>query len=409
MHPLDKRQQEIIEEFRAKYTSVPSRINSFRDTHRELIDEGKKSIQLPVSLREHSEEIIATYYICFIDELIGFQIEKFVEDLETTTKALGLQNGMETMSLLTLTTENLRAASKIPSDVVKNLVDIRGGDISDEVTKAILVKENIEPYFQEMVLNLGSFSSNVDLRWPVAQIRYAFDHFLRSHGVAKPEKNISQIYREIYTSYPLSEGKDIYWDILYFQLLSPIYDDLVSIASPMIEEKLSSLEIERKAAPILLKAQQAAEKTKASLEMLNSKLETIMYHVFHRGLELSPEYEAEIENAMDRVLRRITLEKHGVQDIRNPEEMMDIALERIKRLMKEYELLILPLLEPEDIKPYVEDKKGFLEKNSDLLDRRLRMKLKRYTSPKITPQNLAKGFTEYLKQSLKAKERHSIF
>ncbi|MHA1607900.1 MAG: hypothetical protein ACTSWP_10275 [Candidatus Freyarchaeota archaeon] len=81
---------------------------------------------------------------------------------------------------------------------------------------------------------------------------------------------------------------------------------------------------------------------------------------------------------MERILRRIIRKVRSLRH-QKPDEMLEIASDKIISLSHQFRHLINPILEPTEAKRFMEDGEGFIGENDGELRTRLKRKLRAMT------------------------------
>ena len=271
--------EKLIEELRRKSMSLPSQLERITRVNPQIETLARK-VQLNFKTDDESKKIIAALYHLMrlnevIDEQYGF--EDFVKDINILFEIL-----LPKSSVLTKDTvfqiSDLYLKLFLDSAIISyatfiRLINEKGKELSDNVIKALLIREEILDTFLLIISSFEDLNRDLDLRFFVAAVRYRFlyslyrmkrsieqrkieewkrgregKEWLRIVGDEPPKlvdielRPIHKIYEEIKKEYPIRSGDDVFYDILFFEIISPIYDIMVKIAADAIQEKRKEIE-----------------------------------------------------------------------------------------------------------------------------------------------------------------------
>lgn len=107
---------------------------------------------------------------------------------------------------------------------------------------------------------------------------------------------------------------------------------------------------------------------------------------------------AKLEKNIEIVIKRITIEEYGVQDILEPEKYVDYLKSTWFSVFEEYPQMVLPLIDKRTYREYVQDPVEYIEKyKSDILNQ-IDFKIRRYNigGERLTPKAVSKAFVKLL-------------
>lgn len=427
MHRVERGHQDIVDEYREKFVETIGKIQRFRDQHKRLVQETAGKMMKQASEHPDIELVIAAYHLATIDELIRFAPAEFADDVITLRKTLkpieptpepdpvpteGRQKVVlksihaeptlpieikQELKILALFVNSLSSAWGAPLDAHKIIIDEKTADTPDEVVQASIIMEILQPWISVATDLHHQDHYEPDLRWLVSLIMYTFEENLRRKDQQIEPRNPTRIYEEMTSRYPIAYGEEYQWDILLFELVKPLWSNMLAIAESAVIKGKEELEANRRATPQIRKALKAKVELQFSIEFAQAPLEFRLHHAFKRGQELTEKHIALFESLMDRVIRRTLVEKYGVQDIKDQGELLEIATGIIMSLTDRFPELLLPAVETDERLEYYNDPKAFLKTHKEKLHTRVQQRIRRGTGMKITPFSVGKAFAKYIK------------
>ncbi len=421
--------RDIIDEYREKFVETFGKIQRFREQQKSLVQ--ATAAKLKDHAREHPEIefVVSAYHLAKIDEVLDISLEEFADDVriyrETLTpieftsepepvvlpkgrrevvilRKVGAEPTMskeikEELTILALLVNSLTSAWIAPIEAHKIIVDEKVSGTSDEVVQATIIMKALQPWISAATELHQKDHLKPDLRWLVSQARYVFEENLRRKDQEIESRNPSRIFEEMTSRYPISHGEEYQWDILFFELVQPLWSDMFAIAESAVIRGREELEIERRATVHVQKALKAKQEMQFSIEFAQAPLEFRLHHVFKRKQELTEKHIALFESLMDRVIRRTLVEKYGVQDIKDQSELLEIATAIIMSLIDKFPELLLPVIEPGERLEYYDDPDAFVKTKPEEMQTRVTQRIRRGTGMKITPFSVGKSFAKYIK------------
>jgi hypothetical protein len=430
MHRAEKgHSREIIDEYRKKFVETFGKIQRFRGQQKSLVQ--ATTTKLKDQAREHPEleYVVAAYHLAKMDEVIDISPEDFADDVriyrETLTpieftpevkptplpkgrrevvvlRKVGAEPEMpkelkEELTILALLVNSLTSAWSAPINTHKIIVDEKIASTPDEVVQAIIIMNALQPWISVTTELHEKDHFKPDLRWLVSLARYTFEENLRRKGHPLEPRSPSRIFEEVTSRYPISHGDEYQWDILFFELVHPLWSKLFAIAEAEVIKGREELEAERRATPHIQKALKEREAIQSSIDFAQAPLEFRLHHVFKREQELTEKDVALFESLMDRVIRRTLVEKYGVQDIKDQTELLQIATTIIMSLTDRFPELLLPIIEPSERLEFFNDPALFIKSRPEEVETRVTQRIRRGTGMKITPFSVGKAFAKYIK------------
>ena len=435
--------EKLIEELRRKSMSLPSQLERITRVNPQIETLARK-VQLNFKTDDESKKIIAALYHLMrlnevIDEQYGF--EDFVKDINILFEIL-----LPKSSVLTKDTvfqiSDLYLKLFLDSAIISyatfiRLINEKGKELSDNVIKALLIREEILDTFLLIISSFEDLNRDLDLRFFVAAVRYRFlyslyrmkrsieqrkieewkrgregKEWLRIVGDEPPKlvdielRPIHKIYEEIKKEYPIRSGDDVFYDILFFEIISPIYNIMVKIAADAIQEKRK--EITSLTSSGLSLQRQIAARTEFKADetsMPRMNLELMIDSAFRITGELTERNKSAIRHTIDTLLRRRMLKLYGQLYIPDMSKLLDVAFEEVYHLLLSEPYIALSVLSPEEINIFMENPKEYVKSKRNTLWELFKRKFRAYVGVNISYFTIAEALVKIIDEALQRYNR----
>ncbi|MGQ4833031.1 MAG: hypothetical protein ACP6IS_03900 [Candidatus Asgardarchaeia archaeon] len=435
--------EQLIEELKKKSMSLPSQLERIIRVNPQI-----ETFAVKVTLElQHDKEckkiVAALFQLMRLNEVIDEQYDfsDFVKDVNLLLKILfPNRKAIDKDTLLQVADLYLKLfldSAVISYSSFIRLVNEKGKGLDDNVVKALLVREEILDTFLLLLSSFEDINRDIDLRFFVAVVRYRFlfslyrmkrnieqkkldrwrkmkkgKEWLRIVGEEPPKiaeielQPIHKIYEDIKAHYPVENGEDIFYDILFSELLSPIYDIMLKVVANAIEEKKKELTTyyeESATVHSQLKAKERLQKDDFSGPRMN--LEIILDSTFRITGQLTERNKASIRHTLDIILRRRMIQLYGQLYIPDMSRLLDVAFDEVYRLLLSQPYLALSVLSYEEINDFMEDPKSYVMSRRDILWELFKRKFRAYLGGSISYFTISDALVKIIDESLKKYNR----
>ncbi len=406
---------QLTKEFEKEFGSLLSRIRVSLQSQEETITQYLDLLpeEIPIPLKR---VISASYLLCLTEEIYEVSFENFQKDLLTFCEILGLnieevseiseekfiQTYLEPfIQILLITTDVLQ-------EMLKQFIAELASGYEERLVKTLVIYNYFSPLFEKI---LQILDRNVDLRFVAAILTNSIENFIDRKtrlktGVQLGEFSFSSLYYQFKEDYPLTEGKDLIFDICNKLTIERTWDPLQTLVKKEIDALAESIESQREDSLAQYKANIAREKEKYSDDYYVSMIAGRIFEVFVMERVMTDTLRTGLVNAVDVMIRRYLIDKHGYASA-SGEDTLEIACNLLWETVWEAPQILAAILEPKEIMEVMKaDKpKKWFKTHEKEFKQRFCQQLTRYAGMNPQPAVVGNAFVKLLETSQKMKVR----
>ncbi len=398
---------EIVNDFRALYSNLESKMRHFIQTQPTFLNELRKELKTEIGFLspQKKDMALAIYGIIITDDLIKkYKPLSYAEDisalLEATDKKMSCTDD-EFVGLLASFVNCIKAVMNSSKHIIHHFIELCSLNVEDNIIQSILISRNFVEALTEAYLyfEVGEFS--IDLRFIASIFAHALEKILQEENFDKIPKSAGRIYQNIISYYPLSGKEDILFDLIHLSLIQPYYQEVKDTYKTMINRRQS--ELEEKYA-IVKKEYQKLDQIKVDqgrIEQILAAIEQTLFETLKLQRELTETKRQNLEKNIEIALKRMAIEEFGVQDISDQQKYMQYLLDTWFSIFEEYPQMALPIIDIRQYAKFVTDPHNYIDENKDTIIQQLQFKIRRLTKgERFTPSNLGNAFAVILFEAL---------
>ena len=430
--------KKIAEEFKSNIATIGSQIDRYIRVYPKIKFDAQKFVN-GLSIKGESSLILASAYpFLEINEFLPskYSLDDFVIDIKSIFENL-FKEEISSLTpedckkiMLTLIKIHISFISTSYT-LLKRYIDEKGKGLDDSIVKAVLIREVILDDFKNSLLSLKELpylKDEVDIRILTAIFKYNLieailsiksriesrrkrskdntkdwltvvgdDEEIRVSVVSEP---IYRIYEKIKEDYPLKCCESLFFDILYFQVLTPLYISIYNVSKDLIEkrkEEISSLTIIGET----LKAQKEAyTELSADGSIMKLNLEAIIGSALHVTKELPQRQKNEIERIVDVMLRQKMLSKFGNLYIMDKKAMLNLIIDDIFQIVLNEPLLAISIVNQSEINELLLSPTEFIKKHRSKVRSLFENKFKSAVGSNISYFTIANAVSKLVENSV---------
>jgi hypothetical protein len=400
----------LVSEYKKLYGTLEQQIELFSHSQPAFVDELTQKVEkeLPDYPEERTIIIAKAYGILITEDILNakiYSINDFANDIAALMKFLDKKEEItneDYLGVITTFREAIETASMVVYKLGRNIVTYKGNDISDDVIKMLLIRRGFFPAFREL-LNIYQLADlNPDYRWIINHFSMAYEQLFREKKLTDNVSTYNQLYHKIMDLYPLDSDPVILWDLLLTGLVDIYYENQIELLKPEIKALAERLKEEKKVSKRSYERAKFVASQQGRTEQIRSAIDSILLETLHLEWELTPAKEQRMKKNTEIILKRMAIEKHGVQDLPNPQEYFNFLEDSFYEVFDEYPQLLLPLIEPKDYRNFVRDPPIFMKENEERIKQQISYQLRRHIKgTKYTPRTVAHGFCSLLFELLR--------
>ncbi len=233
-----------VNKFKTLFDYFNGNYRDFIQNQPTFLSEIRKKLKMEIGfLSPQKKEIsLAIYGILLTEDLIEKYSEfHYAEDISTLLDVTNKKNICtedEFVGLLTSFVHCIKGSTKALDVILENLCLTKIKEKDRDISEMLLIKNNFLPALSEACLEFEVGEFQVDLRFITAIFSYLIEKKVLTDGPDQNLKSISYYYNVIKSKYPLSEGEDLYYDLIRTQLIVPYYSEIEKYILPKIESLL---------------------------------------------------------------------------------------------------------------------------------------------------------------------------
>ncbi len=394
---------EILEDFNKLYSTLESKIRHFVQTQPTFLDELRKQLKTDIGFLspQKKDMALSIYGIIITEDIIKkYEALYYAEDISALLEATDKKNSCtddEFVGLLASFLISLKKVTQAMNTITQNFIDLSSMGIEDNIITAILIRRNLFNALAEAntCYEVGEFP--IDLRFIVSIFAHAIEVILKDQETITKTKSIGNIYHGLITKYPLSEGEDLFYDLVNIAILDPYYETLKESFETRINSKKKLLKEQVTVAKQEFQIPSQTTKDQGRIEQIFAAIEQALYETIKFRREMNEIKRQKIERNIEIALRRMAIDEFGVQDIGDPQKYFNYLLDTWFSVFEEYPQMALPLIDIKQYSKYVEDPDEYIKEHRSTIIHQLQFKIRRHTGgDRYTPTNLAKAFSMIL-------------
>jgi hypothetical protein len=401
-----KSQVKLTKEYEELFGNLNSRIELLTRTQSETLEQYVH--QLPDFIPVNFKNIIAaSYLLCLTEELYQVTFDSFRIDMITFCSMLGfnfqLSHGIPSHifvdEYLTKFVQILKVSSDTLQEMLKTFIAELASGFSPTLVKTLVIMNFLRPLFLEM---LSIIEKEIDLRFVCAILTTAIEDFIdRKSRLKKGEEignsSIVAVFEEFKKQYPLSQGQDLIYDMCSKLTLGRTWELVETLVQKEIEALSESIATQREESLAQYHANVAREKEMYSDDYYVSMITGRLFELFVLGRSMTENLRNGIVNAVDVMIRRYLIDKHGYASA-SGDETLDIANNLLWETVWEIPQILAAVLNPDEIMEIMktDSPREWLKSREEELKARFSRLLSRYAGLNPLPAVIGNAFIKML-------------
>ncbi|MCD6485675.1 MAG: hypothetical protein J7L47_11250 [Candidatus Odinarchaeota archaeon] len=430
--------KKIAEELKSNIATIENQIDRYIRVYPKIKFDAQKFANRLAIPKESALVMASMYHFLTINEFLPdtYSLDDFILDVKCLFDSLfGSTTGLlapEDYKKILLSFVRIHISFiSVSYTLLKRYIDEKGKDLDDSIVKAVLIREIILDGFKasfESLKKLGYTKKNPDIRFLAALLKYTLIEAIlgiKSRMESKRARSkedtkdwltilgddveikvdlisepIHKIYEKNVEEYPLSCCGSLFFDILYFQVLTPLYSSMYSVSEDLIEkrrEEINTLTIIGDA----LKAQENAyTEFSADGSVMKLNLEAIIGSALHVTRKLPQRQKNEIERIVDVMLRQKMVNQFGNLYIKDKEAMLKLILDDIFQIILNEPLLALSIVDQSKINELLLNPAEYMKKNKGKIKLLFEKKFKSAVGSNISYFTIANAVSKLVETSV---------
>lgn len=405
----------LTKEFEQQFGNLASRIGLLQKTQAETLE--PFIIQLPEDISVNVKKIIAaSYLLCLTEEIFQVTFEHFENDFLTFCSLLGFDSKESTilsdqefiLKYVNPFIQILSASSNTLQEMLKKFIVELASGFSEDLVKTLVIINFYAPLFHEI---LSIIPKDIDLRFVCAILTTTVEDFIdRKYRLKKGREigdfSIAALYKEFKNQYPLSHGEDLIFDMCNMLTVNRTWLSLKQLVKREIDALSESIITKREDSLAQYKANVAREKEKYSDDYYVSMITGRLFELFVLNRPMSDTLRTGIVNAVDVMIRRYLIDKHGYASA-SGEETLQIACSLLWGTVWELPQTMAAILEPKEIMQIMkeENPRKWLKYNERQFKSRFCLVLRRYAGKNPLPAVIGNAFIKMLEAAQRLRVR----
>ncbi|MBD3189037.1 MAG: hypothetical protein GF308_00250 [Candidatus Heimdallarchaeota archaeon] len=394
----------IVNEYKELYGSMESQIELFSQSQPKFIQELTDKVQETLSKisPEKAEIITQAYGILLMEDIFKrerYDIESFSKDVNILSSFYNKKeiSDKEYLAIITAFRKNIEIAAEVIYNIGRLLVTLKGNKVEDDIIQALIIRREVMPACKEMNETYKVAGITPDLRWLANHLAIALENIFLEKKIVKHHRSFHELYQKILEDYPLGNNLKILWDLLLSIVILPYYDNLIELYTPEIKELAQRLEYEKEASKKSYERAQAIAAQQGRTEQIRSAIDSILLETLKLNWDLTESKKQRLKKNMEIIIKRMAIEKYGVQDIKDSSEYFIFLEEAFFVIFDEYPQLLVPIMEPKDYQGLVRNPVAFIKNNRSRIKQQIGYHLrKNIKGTRYTPKRIAEGFSDLL-------------
>lgn len=394
----------IVNEYTELYGSMESQIELFSQSQPQFIQELSEKVQQTLSTLspEKAEIITQAYGILLMEDILKekrYDIESFSNDVNVLSGFFKKKKitDKEYLAIITAFRKNIEIAAEVIYNMGRLLVTLKGNKVEDDIIQALIIRREVMPACKEMNETYKVAGITPDLRWLANHLAIAIENILLEKKIIQQHQSFHELYQKILKIYPVGNNLKVLWDLFLTIVIMPYYDKLIELYTPEIEELAQRLESEKEASKKSYERAQAVAAQQGRTEQIRSAIDSILLETLKLNWDLTEVKKQRLKKNMEIIIKRMAIEKYGVQDIKESSEYFKFLEEAFFEIFEEYPQLLVPIMEPKDYQGLVRNPATFIQENKDRIKQQIGYHLRRtIQGTRYTPKRIAEGFSNLL-------------
>jgi len=438
----DNLNKALIKELEKQVINLKSQLQRLQRIYRPKIESMLSQVSMLRYLGYDGMELAgSSYFFVTINGLYqeDYTPTDFFKDIDMLVHALGYDTSRiiftteETLSLLEDYLISITEAIKSGYFSFMRLIHEKSINTPDAVIKAILVREELYSTFLKINELLSRKTKHVDIRFIAALFIHGLNlllsKWIKQQELLKMSKRdesedwleiveekeediikiepwtIHELYDYLKANYPIAYGEDIYFDILFSQVITPHYEILVRMGQKLIEEKkekVIKLEVEGET---LKKQESAKEKMIIDGSLMRLNLEIAITSALHITRDFSEKAKSEIMHIVDSLLRQKMMAKFGNLYIKEKEKMIELILEELYTLLESEPFFALGVLDYSEVRNFTENPRRYVERNKPHLREKLKRSFRARIGATINYHTIGRSVVSIVEEAVRKMNR----
>ncbi len=417
-------QKAIYKEFSNIFTSLSARVDVFKATQSNFIDLNFDKIkqvlgELP---KQDLDLVVAIYGICIMDDVIkSYTIKEFAEDIKylysiskeiekikqskipleeqielyekntvqikeenekteefetLSDRILKSKNDTLFMRILTAYYQSNSIIEKSINNLNSDLIIFKANNKPELIITSLLIRKHLLPMFDKMVSIYSSAEINIDLRFITAQIIISFERIISPN---KKTPSIAHIYEDLKKEYPLGSGSDLYWDLSEQLIYNRYYPKLCELLSEQIKNAANEIKMRNETMKNKLEQLKKQMPGVPTTESIRSKVDSLIFETLNFNRNFDDNARSKFQKAVESVLKRMTMEEFGVQDIPQYDKFIDyFNREFFTPIFDEYPAFYLQFIDIRDYRSFVHNPKKLIEEQKEFILNQFWFRMRRH-------------------------------
>lgn len=410
-----KSQVKLTKEYEELFGNLNSRIELLTRTQSETLDQYVNI--LPDFIPPNFKKIIAaSYLLCLTEEIYQVTFDHFRVDMITFCSMLGfnfqISHGIPSHvfvdKYLSKFVQILKVSSDTLQEMLKTFIVELASGYSPTLVQTLVIMDFLQPLFFEM---LSIIEKEIDLRFVCAILTTAIEDFIdRKSRLKKGEEigdsSIVAVFEEFKNQYPLSQGRDLIYDMCSKLTIGRTWEVLETLVQKEIDSLSESIATQREDSLAQYHANVAREKEMYSDGYYVSMITGRLFELFVLGRSMTENLRNGIVNAVDVMIRRYLIDKHGYASA-SGEETLDIANNLLWETVWELPQILAAVLNPDEIMEIMktDNPQEWLKVREKGLKIRFNRLLSRYSGLNPLPAVIGNAFIKILETAMNMKVR----
>jgi len=430
--------KKIAEELKSNIAIIENQIDRYIRVYPKIkFDAQKFANRLTIPI-ESALVMASIYHFLTINEFLPdtYSLDDFILDVKclfdslfgSTTELLAPEDYKKI--LLSFVRIHISFIS-VSYTLLRRYIDEKGKDLDDSIVKAVLIREIILDNFKasfESLKKLGYTKRNPDIRFLATLLKYTLieailgiksrmeskraqskedtkdwltilgdDVEIKVDLISEP---IHKIYEKIVEEYPLSCCESLFFDILYFQVLTPLYSSMYRVSEDLIEKRKEEITTLTIIGDALKVQENAYTEFSADGSVMKLNLEAIIGSALHVTRKLPQRQKNEIERIVDVMLRQKMLNQFGNLYIKDKEAMLKLILDDIFQIILNEPLLALSIVDQSEINELLLNPAEYMKKNKGKIKLLFEKKFKSAVGSNISYFTIANAVSKLVETSV---------
>ncbi len=391
-----------VNQFKTLFNYFNANYRDFIMNQPTFLSEIRKKLKMEIGfLSPQKKEIcLAVYGILLTEDLIDKYSEfHYAEDISTLLDATNKKNICtedEFVGLLTSFTHCIKMSTKALDVILENLCLIKIKEKDRDLIEMLLIKNNFLPALSEACLEFEVGEFQVDLRFITAIFAYLIEKKVLTDSSDKKLKSISYHYNVIKSKYPLSEGEDLFYDLIRTQLVVPYYTEIEKFILPKIEslslkQSLSKIDNQEEIGEI------TSDVEKSEIHPIITFVSGIVEEVLYQNQTVNSAKKQHIERNIAYLLKKGSTENETFTSSTLSSGVLIEIIDIWFIIFSIYPQLVLHLVNLHDYADFTENPENYLQTNRRKIMQQLNIKFRKYISvDEMSIDNIAKAFAKIL-------------